>query len=65
MVHLTPSTSEEKTPPFFYCTTIITSQIQEAAERMEAAAKYNAKLTSLRIYEDCLGGFMSEEKQVL
>lgn len=32
---------------------------------MDAAEKYNTKMTLLSIYKDCLGGFMSREKQVL
>lgn len=49
---------------FFYCTSIITSQIQEEAKWTDAAGKYNTKLTLLSIYKDCLGAFMSREKQV-
>lgn len=33
---------------FFYFTTIVTSQIQEEAERMDAAGKHNPKLTLLK-----------------
>lgn len=48
---------------FFYCSTIITSQIKEEAQRMDTAGKYNTKLTLLSIYKDCLGGFMSRKNK--